>query len=332
VEFPFPVLVCDIGGTNTRFACLREPEAPLELGPHIETKEFATFEAALGFVLPMLPAKPRSALVCVAGPVSCRKVKMTNANWTIDGDAAAAACGLDQGLLLNDFEAQALSLPVVKPQWVRTIGRSVEPGSGTRLVMGLGTGLGTAALVTVETRHLALASEAGHMDLGPIGAEEETIWRKLDTASRGRVTAETLLSGPGLIRLHRARCLAAGRPPPEFDEIALLEHGRADPKGEEARTLAAVWLLLARFAGDLALAFLAKGGVTFSGGVLPRILPFLDAPAFRAQFENKAPYGALMKDIGTEIVVAGDVVLHGLAAIALAPETYAIDYSARAWR
>jgi glucokinase len=332
VNFPFPVLVSDIGGTNTRFAFLRKPSAPLEIGPRLETREFPSFETALACVLPMLPAAPRALVACVAGPVSGREVRMTNADWTIDGEAVAAEFGLAQGLLLNDFEAQALSLPVVEPGRVRAIGPVAEPRSGPRLVMGLGTGLGTAALLTVDGRYLALASEAGHMDLAPIGPEEEAIWRHIDKRPLGRVTAETLLSGPGLVRLHRARCLAAGNAAPEFDEIALVARAAAAPEGKEAETLAAIWLLLAHFAGDLALAYLAKGGVTFSGGVLPRILPFLDAQAFRARFEAKAPYDSLMRDIGTEIVIAEDIVLHGLAAIAVAPETYAIDYSARAWK
>jgi glucokinase len=332
VEFPFPVLVCDIGGTNARFAFLRAPEAALEIGPHVETKKLASFEAALGFVWPGLPAKPRSLIACVAGPVAGRKVQMTNAAWTIDGEAVAAACGLAQGLLLNDFEAQALSLPVVKPEWVHTIGPTAPRRQGPRLVMGLGTGLGTAALLPVEGRHLAIASEAGHMDLGAIGPEEEAVWRHIDRGALGRVTAETILSGPGLIRLHRARCLATGVPPPDFDEVTLVERAHADPEGKEAMSLAAIWLLLARFAGDLALAVLAKGGVTFSGGVLPRILPFLDPEEFRARFEAKSPYGAIMKEIGTEIVIAENIVLHGLAAIAAAPDAYAIDFSARAWR
>jgi glucokinase len=332
VEFPFPLLVCDIGGTNARFAALHSPESMLEVGPHLATKDFPSFEAALAAVMPRLPAKPRSLIVCVAGPVAGRKVTMTNADWTIDAVAVAAEFGLAQGLLLNDFEAQALSLPIVQPDWVQPIGRSIGPGPGPRLVMGLGTGLGTAALVTVEGRHLALATEAGHMDFAPIGAQDEAIWRHIDRTPLGRVTAEIVLSGPGLIRLHRARCLAEGEATPAFDEIALVEHARAAPGGREAQTLAAIWLLLARFAGDLALAFLAKGGITFSGGVLPRILPFLDEDAFRAQFEAKAPYAALMKEIATEIVIAEDIVLHGLAAIARAPQSYAIDFSARAWR
>ncbi len=331
VDFPFPVLVCDIGGTNTRFATLRDPGTPLERGPRVETKDFASFEAALAVVLPGLPERPRSLIACVAGPVAGRKVQMTNADWAIDGDTVAAEFGLAQGLLLNDFEAQALSLPAVKPAWVRSIGRAVEKRPGPRLVMGLGTGLGTAALLEVEGRYLAVATEAGHMDFAPIGPEEEAVWRHIERGPLGRVTAESVLSGPGLIRLHRARCLAAGKAAPEFDEIALVERARAEPGGKEARTLAAIWLLLARFAGDLALAYLAKGGVTFSGGVLPRILPFLDEEAFRTRFEDKAPYAALMQDIGTEIVIAEDIVLHGLAAIAARPGAYAIDYAGRAW-
>lgn len=332
MNFGFPVLLADIGGTNTRFALLRERTVPLEPGPHLETKAFSGFEAAIGAAATKLSVKPKSAIACVAGPVTGRTVKMTNADWTIDGAAIATALDLDQGLLLNDFEAQALSLPIVRPEWVSRIGPSIGQSPGPRLVMGLGTGLGASALLSVETHHLALASEAGHMDFGPIGAEEEAVWRHIDRGDLGRVTAETILSGPGLIRLHRARYLAAGQAAPEFDEIMLVKRAHATPDGEEARTLKMVWCLLGRFAGDLALVYLAKGGVTFSGGVLPRILAFLNPRDFRARFEDKAPYAELMKGIGTEIVIAEDVVLHGLATIATAPEKYAIDYSARAWR
>ena len=243
----------------------------------------------------------------------------------------AAKAGLDQGLLLNDFEAQAFSLPVLELGWVRPIG-AFAPRPGAQLVMGLGTGLGVAALLEIETRHFALASEAGHMGFGPLGAEETALWPHLDTGSLGRVCAETILSGPGLMRLHLARCMAAGEAAAESSEIALIERAHAQPGGEEAATLRLCWALTARFAGDLALAFLAKGGVTFSGGILPRIVAFCDPEKFRAAFEDKAPYGELMRAIGTRLIVAEDAVLSGMAAIANAPQNYVIDYAKRAWR
>ncbi len=270
-------------------------------------------------------------IACAAGPVSGRAVKMTNADWTIDGADVAAKVGLDQGLLLNDFEAQAFSLPVLEPAWVRPIG-AFAPKPGAQLIMGLGTGLGVAALVEIETRHFALASEAGHMGFGPLGAEETALWPHLDTGSLDRVCTETILSGPGLMRLHRARCLAAGEAAAEFSEIALIERAHAQPGGEEAATLRLCWALTARFAGDLAVAFLAKGGVAFSGGILPRIVDFCNPGAFRAAFENKAPYDELLRSIGTRLIISEDAVLSGMAAIANAPQNYAIDYRNRAWR
>jgi len=331
VKFPFPVLLCDIGGTNARFALALPEGARLEPGPHLKTKDFPGLEDALAAVFEGLPAKPRSLIACAAGPVGGRVVKMTNADWTIDGAEVAAKAGLDQGLLLNDFEAQAFSLPVLESAWVRPIGAFAEK-PGAQLIMGLGTGLGVAALLEIETRHFALASEAGHMSFGPLGAEETALWPHLDTGSLGRVDAETMLSGPGLMRLHRARCMAAGKAVAESSEIALIERAYAEPGGEEAATLRLCWALTARFAGDLALAFLAKGGVTFSGGILPRIVEFCDRQQFRAAFENKATYREMMRAIGTRLIISEDAVLSGMAAIANAPQNYAIDYANRAWR
>jgi glucokinase len=331
VIFPYPVMVCDIGGTNARFALARKPQARLEHKPHLKTGDFLNFEAALAVACAQFDVKPGSLIACAAGPVAGRGVKMTNAPWTIDGAHVAAKAGL-QGLLLNDFEAQALALPALRPGWTTAIGAMFESNPGVQLVVGLGTGLGAAALLEVDGRHLAFASEAGHMDFGPIGAEEAAFWPHLDITPGGRVSVETILSGHGLMRLHRARCAAAGGLAPDLDEIQLIERAHAQTDGAEASTLRQVWALVARFSSDLTLAFLAKGGVTFSGGILPRLTNFLDPEAFRARFEDKAPYGDIMQRIGTRLIVAEDVVLTGMAAIAAAPQCYAIDYARRAWR
>ena len=122
MKFPFPVLVGDIGGTNARFALLEEPGAKPSQPQHRGTHEFPSLEAAIADAIPALPAHPKSAIVCAAGPVRGRTVTMTNAKWEIDGAKVAKALGLEQGLLLNDFEAQGLTVPVVQDEWVRQIG------------------------------------------------------------------------------------------------------------------------------------------------------------------------------------------------------------------
>jgi glucokinase len=332
VEFPFPVLLCDIGGTNARFALVLSPGAPPGPGPRLKTNDYSGLEEALASVLVGLRAKPRSFIACAAGLVAGRSVKLTNAGWVFDGAEVAAKAGLDQGLLLNDFEAQAYSLPVLEPAWVRPVGPPFTSKPGPQLVMGPGTGLGVAALLVIEGRHFALATEAGHIDFGPFGPGEYALWQHLDPGPLGRIAAETILSGPGLLRLHRARCAVAGEATAVTSEIALIDKARAEQRGTEAATLRHCWRLLARFAGDIALAFLAKGGVTFSGGILPRITDFCDPEGFRAAFENKAPYGGLLREIGTRLIISEDAVLSGMAASAASPQDYAIDYAHRAWR
>ena len=329
MKFPFPVLLSDIGGTNVRFALAKAPGVPLEHGPHLKTSDHPTLEAAIAATRALFSAAPHSMIACAAGPIDGRRVKMTNAAWMIDGAAVAAAAKLEQGLLLNDFEAQALSLaalPAASTQWIG----GPREGTGPQLVLGPGTGLGVSLLLTIGQKYVALPSEAGHVDFGATNLEEAAIWSKM-AGPPFRMSAEALLSGPGLVRLHFARLATLGKEISKLDEVSLVSEAHAHPDGEEARTLRLFWDLIARFAGDMALAFLAKGGVTFAGGILPKITAFLDEKNFRAHFEAKAPYTQLMQKIGTRLIITPDSVLDGMAAIAATPERYALDDERRAW-
>ena len=125
---------------------------------------------------------------------------------------------------------------------------------------------------------------------------------------------------------------SAGNPAPGIDQSALVERAKADPGGAEADTVRLFWLLAARYAGNMAIAFLATGGVTFCGGVLPRLVGLLDADAFRARFEDRAPFRDVLRDVPTHVVTADDTVLHGLVALAAEPERYALDFARRCWR
>jgi glucokinase len=61
------------------------------------------------------------------------------------------------------------------------------------------------------------------------------------------------------------------------------------------------------------------------------VVDFLDEAAFRRAFEDKAPVDALARRVPTRLVTREDAVLVGMAAIAAAPDRYAIDYESRAW-
>jgi glucokinase len=329
-EFPFPVMVCDVGGTNVRFACREAADAPLGRVVHLRTWDYPGLAEAIEAANAELGARPRSVIACGAGPVVGRTLKLSNAPWLMDGPEIARRLGLATGLLLNDFEAQALSLPAIPETWARVIGPLSFGARGPQVILGPGTGLGIGALIEASGRHTPLASEACHIDFGPSTPEEWAIWPHLERA-HGRVTTESVISGPGLPRVHSARVVSLGKPPPALDGPALVAAALADRDGDEARSLALYWRIVARFAGDMALAFVAFGGVTLAGGVLPRLLDFLDEAEFRRGFEAKAPLDALARRIPTRVVTQSDSVLVGMAAIAAAPESYAIDYAARRW-
>ncbi|RFB79497.1 glucokinase [Methylovirgula sp. 4M-Z18] len=328
-SFPSPVLLCDIGGTNVRLSMAIEPGKPLTKPIRLHTADYPGLAEAIEAGLPQLPARPRSVIACGAGPVVERSLKLTNAPWLMQGADIAAALKLDQGLLLNDFEAQALALPAIQPEWTLPIG-AVPPAHGARLILGPGTGLGIGALLDVDGLFVPVSSEACHIDFGPANADEEVFWPHVEPVL-GRVTTESLMSGSGLARLHRARIASKGEPRPEVDGPAVVSQALADRGSEAAKTCAIFWRLIARFAGDMAITFIAKGGVTLAGGVLPHMVEFLDVAAFRTAFERKAPVDRLPKSIAVRLLLEPDAVLAGMAAIAAAPEKYALDYAARGW-
>lgn len=169
------------------------------------------------------------------------------------------------------------------------------------------------------------------MDFAPADDAEAALWPHLERF-HGRVTAESVLSGPGLLRLHKARCAMAGTLDRGLSGADLVKRGVSDSLSEEAYTIRHFWRLTGRFAGDMALVFLARGGVTLAGGILPRLIPLLDAEEFRLAFEQKAPMDELVRSIGTQVVVAPDAVLVGMAAIAAHPAHYRLNYQDRAWR
>jgi glucokinase len=329
--FPFPVMVCDVGGTNTRLALQSEPGATLGDPVHLKTWDYAGLAEAIEAAIPKLGARPRSVIACGAGPVVGRTLKLTNAPWVMDGPDIARRLDLEQGLLLNDFEAQALSLPTIPEQWARRIGPLPFGALGPQLILGPGTGLGVGALIEAAGRHTSLSSEACHCDFGPVTAEDWAIWPHLERA-HGRITNESVISGPGLLRVHRARMISLGAAAPSIDGPRLVAAGLANRAGEEAKSLELFWRIVGRFAGDMAVAFVAFGGVTLAGGVLPRLLDFLEEAAFRQAFEAKAPVDALARRIPTRLVTHSNSVLIGMAAIAMRPHSYAIDFGARGWR
>ena len=119
----FPVLIGDIGGTNARFAILTEPSGkPLEF-PTIVSASFETLDEAIRtVVLDQTPVMPRSAVLAIAAPVEGDEIALTNSAWVVRPRRMFETLGLDEIIVLNDFEAQALAVVALEPDQMEKIG------------------------------------------------------------------------------------------------------------------------------------------------------------------------------------------------------------------
>lgn len=328
---PFPVLIADIGGTNARLAILSQPHSPVRHFETVHTKDYPDFaSAATAAVLDATAIMPKALLIALAGPINETTTKLTNADWVIDPQALCEELNLEVVVAFNDFEAQALALPQLSDDQLFKVGGGRPRPREPRVVLGPGTGLGVAALVYADRRYTPIGGEGGHVAMGPETERDYQIWPHIDRIG-GRVSGEQLLCGNGLARIYRAIASADGKPDPTcVDGPAVSERLDAgDPIAEEAVELFLTYL--GRLAGDLALVFLAKGGVYIGGGIAPRLIDRLESGAFRRAFEAKAPHEAIMRDIPTYVVTEPKPAVWGLAAIAQLPERFAIDLSHRRW-
>lgn len=332
--FEFPVLVGDIGGTNARFALVSEAGAAPKLLAHVETAAHPDPSAAIRAALARGDGTaPRSAILAVAARVDGPSVQLTNANWVIAGERVGRDFDLSRAVVVNDYVPVAAGAADIAPSDLTQIGPRRDGGKkgdqGARLVLGPGTGFGAAALVPYADRLAIVSTEAGHVDFGPTDAVETELWSAIERIE-GRVTVEALLSGPGLSRLHRAvHRLRTGRDCERCDPAIVTEQGLSgqDPHAAEALDLFAK--LLGRVCGDLALTFLATGGVYIGGGIAPRIVSVLAQGAFREAFERKPPFIAQMQAIPTSVIAIHDPALTGLAALASRPEVFV--YHGQVW-
>src|SRR5258705_13174720 len=132
---------------------------------------------------------------------------------------------------------------------------------------------------------MPLASEGGHATMAPATDRESAV---LDHMRRhfDHVSAERVLSGPGLVNLYHALVWLDGVPSRGYTaaQITDPEIGEADPVCAETTTLFCA--MLGTMAGNLALTLGAHGGIYIGGGVVARLGPKLAHAAVPAPFPD----------------------------------------------
>lgn len=331
-KLPFPILIGDIGGTNARFSILLDAYAEPKPFPNVRTADYPTIDDAIQkIVLDSSSVQPRSAILAIAGPIDGDEIDLTNCDWVVRPKDMIAQLGFEDVLVVNDFEAQALAVAAMPDEYRETLGPNNEPHMASRVVLGPGTGLGVAGLVYARRMWFPVPGEGGHVDVGPRSERDFEIFPHLKRIE-GRVSAEEVLSGRGVVNIYQAVCAADGLQPAFSDPADITAHGLNRSNSQAVETLSLFATYLGRVAGDMALIFMARGGVYLAGGISQKIIPALKDPEFRAAFEDKAPHTELMGTIPTFVVTHPQAALAGLASFARTPSAYGLSMDGRRWQ
>jgi glucokinase len=308
-------LVADIGATNARFGLV----SPKRVVLHTRTLAVAdhpTIADAIGIYLGERGAlpMPHQGALAIASAITGDRVAMTNHPWSFSISALKSQFGFDRLEVINDFTALALALPHLSSADRQPVGGGA-PVTGTPIgVLGSGSGLGVSGLIPSGAGWISLSSEGGHATMAAASDRESAV---LDHMRRNfdHVSAERVLSGPGLVNLYNTLAALDGVSSRGYTAAQITDPGigAADPLCAEATSLFCA--MLGTMAANLALTLGARGGIYIGGGIVPHLgQRFAESP-FRARFEAKGRFSHYLAAIPTWVVTHPLPAFLGCAAV-----------------
>lgn len=307
-------LIADIGGTNARFALHSAGAIRDELV--LACADYADIVAAVEDYFTRAgieaTARPREAAFAIACPVIGDVIRMTNYVWEFSASAVRRRLGFDRFIVLNDFTALAMAIPHLPRHELVQVGGGSAQAHAPIALIGPGTGLGVSGLIHHAGYWLPLQGEGGHVTLAPADEREiailQLLWRQYP-----HVSAERLLSGPGLVAIYQSLCKLQDLPveplsPPEITQYGL--DGSSAPCTEALDVFCA---MLGTVAADVVLTLGALGGVYIGGGIVPRLLDFFSRSRFRARFEAKGRYAEYLASIPSWVIMTEKPALIGVS-------------------
>lgn len=308
------MLVADIGGTNARFA-LAEFAGGAPRLHDLHTLRAADFETVQDGVLTYLKgasAHPKHACFAVAAPLDGDDITFTNSHWSFSKTQMKSEMGFAHFNVLNDFAALATGIVAVPRDFLTEVRAGTPDPKAPKLVIGPGTGLGQAIIVPNGKQEIIVPTQGGHVSFAPRSERELDIWAILKQ-EHPRVTAEHLLSGRGLVSIHRALCHIEGAPSTALqpNQITQATGKNTEPLADEAVNI--FCNILGAVAGDALLSTGARGGVFLAGGILPKIKDAFLASDFETHFLDKDPMQGYVAPVPVTLIGKDGAGLYGAA-------------------
>jgi len=300
-----PRLIADIGGTNARFALLdgleRRDEVVLHCADYPDLVSAA--EEYLRQVGATRRGRPVEAALAIAGPVTGDIVRMTNHAWQFSAAHTRQQLGLRRLIVLNDFTALAMAVRHFKPTDVEQIGGGKAAPNAPIAVLGPGTGLGVSGLIPTGEHWIPLQGEGGHVTLSVMNEREAAVLSQLQQRF-SHVSAERVISGPGMVTLYDALCGVEGVVPEVLTPPEITRRAQEGSCRMCLETVSMFCALLGTMAGNVVLTLGALGGAYIGGGVVPAMGPMFASSRFRDRFEDKGRFMDYVARVPTFVIRA----------------------------
>ena len=307
-------MIADIGGTNVRFALIGADGKPNNVSVLTCSDYPDLLSAANAYLDGIVPEdRPDHGAFAAACPVTGDQVQVTNLPWSFSIDDLRRQLGFKTLDVINDFSAIAYALPRLATGDRRQIGGGGVHECSPVAVLGSGTGLGVSALVPADGGWVALETEGGHITMAANNEHEAQLIDSL-RSQFGHVSAERVLSGPGLVNLYETISTIAGIVVEPLTPEQVSERGLGEPASPCGKTIEMFCAMLGTFASDLALSLGARGGVYIAGGIVPSLGNAFDRSGFRSRFEEKGRFSAYLAKIPTFVIVHPHPAFVGLRA------------------
>ncbi|MEM9395473.1 MAG: glucokinase [Pseudomonadota bacterium] len=307
-----PVLVADIGGTNTRVALADGAQVRQNTVTKYRNAEYPSLDRVLRTYLQERSIQVTGACVALAGPTRNGVGGLTNLDWRMDEALLREATGANHVALLNDLVAQGYALNhVADHDLTPVVSRPASRPGETRLMIGIGTGFNAAAVISTPGGLLVTPSEAGHANL-PVRTERELRLCRFVETAHGFPAIEDVLSGRGLERVHAFLDAAPDRS--ERPHAAQIMEAAERGNRHALDTLELFIGLMGTVAGNLSLIHLPFGGVYLVGGVARAMGPYLAAHGFSEAFANKGRFADFMRQFPVWMLEDDFAALTGCAA------------------
>jgi len=323
------LLAADIGGTKTDLAVFSRkdgPHSPL-VQAEVHSADYPTLQALAAEFLSKVDIAVERACFDVPGPVINGHAKVTNLPWTMDEASLASDLNLKSVRLLNDLEAVARAVPILRPTDVTTLNAGQPVLNGAIGIVAPGTGLGESFLTWDGSKYVSHSSEGGHSDFAPRDERQIGLLRYM-LKRFDHVGIERVCSGIGIPNIYEylrdieqipespqtSQFIAASK-----DRTAAIVTSAADPQHPCelcAATVDTFISILASEAANLALKVFATGGIYLAGGIPLHILSALQGPRFMECFTRKGRFAEMMKQIPVHVILT-HAALVGAAAYGL---------------